>query len=111
MREITIGEKEVRVKASVLALLFYKQEFKSDLIGGVMKMKDIQEDPSTIDSVTVLQMAWAMAKADNPKSFPSFEKWASDIDSFDFTEVMTAVFEEATEGFFRGSGGAFTPEK
>ena len=36
MREIKLGDKEVKIRATPLALLFYKQEFKSDLIGAIV---------------------------------------------------------------------------
>ena len=36
MREITIGEKTIRVRATPLALLYYRQEFKSDLVSSLI---------------------------------------------------------------------------
>ena len=104
MREITIDGKEVRVKATPLALLYYKQEFGSDLLGDLVKMQNIEADMSQIDTVAILQLIWAMAKADEPKGFPSFEKWLSGFESFDLSdaEMFVAVMEEAADGFFRG---------
>jgi hypothetical protein len=104
MREITIGEKTIRVRATPLALLFYKQEFNADLIGDLMSMQAMATDPSQFDALKFLQLIWAMAKADDAKGFPSFEAWLADMESFDFADndIMTAVIEEATDGFFRG---------
>ena len=104
MREITIGEKQIRVRATPLALLFYKQEFNADLIGDLMSMQEMASDPSQFDALKFLQLIWAMAKADDAKGFPSFEAWLADLESFDFADndIMTAVIEEATDGFFRG---------
>ena len=104
MREITIGEKQIRVRATPLALLFYKQEFNSDLIGDLISMQEMASDPSQFDAIKFLQLIWAMAKANNAKNFPSFEAWLADMESFDFADndIMTAVIEEATDGFFRG---------
>jgi hypothetical protein len=104
MREITIGDKTIRVRATPLALLYYKQEFSVDLVGDLMSMQNMANDPSQFDALKFLQLIWAMAKADDPKTFPSFETWLSTLDSFDFTDpgLMTAVVEEATDGFFRG---------
>jgi len=104
MREITIGDKTIRVRATPLALLFYKQEFKVDLVGDLMSMQAMSTDPSQFDALKFLQLIWAMAKADEAKGFPSFEAWLSSLDSFDFADadIMTAVVEEATDGFFRG---------
>ena len=104
MREITIGEKQIRVRATPLALLFYKQEFNTDLIGDLISMQEMATDPSQFDALKFLQLIWAMAKADDAKGFPSFEAWLADMESFDFADndIMTAVIEEATDGFFRG---------
>lgn len=38
MREIKIGEKIVRVRATPLALLFYRREFKTDLLSDLIKL-------------------------------------------------------------------------
>ncbi len=104
MREITIGEKTIRVRATPLALLYYRQEFNVDLVGDLMSMQAMSTDPSQFDALKFLQLIWAMAKADDAKGFSSFEVWLSGLDSFDFADadVMTAVVEEATDGFFRG---------
>ena len=104
MREITIGEKQIRVRATPLALLFYKQEFNTDLIGDLISMQEMATDPSQFDALKFLQLIWAMNKADKPEGFPSFEAWLAGMDSFDFADndIMTAVIEEATDGFFRG---------
>ena len=104
MREITIGEKIIRLRATPLALLFYKQEFNTDLIGDLISMQEMASDPSQFDALKFLQLIWAMNKADKPEGFPSFEAWLSGMDSFDFADndIMTAVVEEATDGFFRG---------
>jgi len=113
MRELNIGEKQVRVRATPLALLFYKQEFKGDLLGDLAKMasmvkvKDGKEevDISQLDVIAILQMTWAMAKADSfgKGDFPSFQSWLASFDSIDISDpdFMTAAVEEAQRGFFR----------
>lgn len=116
MRELYIGEQVVRVRATPLALLFYKQEFKSDLIGDLTKLTAIEDDLSKLDTIQILQLVWAMAKADafGHGSFPSFVEWLGSLDSVDFgnADFMTAVIEEATEGFFRSTaGGAKRPAR
>lgn len=105
MREITISEKKIRVRATPLTLLFYKQAFGTDLVGDMVKMRGLEKDPSQIDSVVLLQIIWAMAKADvGPgKQFPSFIEWVGALESFDISDpgMMQAVMEEAADGFFR----------
>lgn len=105
MRELNIGGTEVRVRATPLALLFYKQEFKSDLIGDLVKMQDMVNDPSKLDTVQTLQLIWAMAKADAyGDKFPSFVQWVSTLESIDLTDssFLVGALEEARDGFFRG---------
>jgi hypothetical protein len=105
MRTIKIGEKEIGLKATPLALVYYKQAFGSDLVGDLVKMQDIAKDPSKIDSVFLLQVTWAMAKAYEGvgKKFPDFMNWVADLESFDFTDVdvINAIIDEASDGFFR----------
>ncbi|MEJ8546693.1 hypothetical protein [Brevibacillus borstelensis] len=111
MRELQIDGKQVRVRATPLALLYYKQEFKTDLLGDLMKMQNIRDDPSQIDIVAILQLIWAMAKADSlGKPFPSFVEWVGSLENFDITDqgLFAAVMEEAAEGFFRSKAQAGT---
>ena len=105
MRTIKIGGKEIGLKATPLALLYYRQEFKSDLIGDLLKMQAIADDPSALDSVALLQIAWAMNKAaeGKGKTFLHFESWLDQFEYVDFSDAdtMTAIMDEAADGFFR----------
>lgn len=105
MRTIKIGEKEIGLKATPLALLYYKQEFKTDLIGDLLKMQALANDPSALDSVAILQIAWAMNKAaeGKGKTFPHFESWLEQFEYVDFSDAdtLTAIMNEAADGFFR----------
>jgi hypothetical protein len=112
MRTIKISEKEIGLKATPLALLYYRQEFKSDLIGDLLKMQAIADDPSALDSVALLQIAWAMNKAaEQGKSFPHFEAWLGQFEYVDFSDsdTMTEIMNEAAEGFFRRGAGRVKP--
>ena len=113
MRRIKIGEKEIGLKATPLALLYYKQEFKTDLIGDLLKMQKLAKDPSALDSVALLQIAWAMNKAaeGKGKTFPHFESWLDQFGYVDFSDAdtMTAIMNEAADGFFRRGAGRVKP--
>lgn len=113
MRTVTIGSKEVGLKATPLALLFYKQEFGADLIGDLVTMKNIGEDLSSLDTVLIMQLVWAMAKAHTGpgKAFSNFEKWLESLDFIDFADekFLLSVMEEAEQGFFRGGGKSGHP--
>jgi len=107
MREVNIGGKQVGLRASPLALLFYKQEFGRDLAGDLIKLRNVEDEPESFDALLFLQLAWAMAKAANGlnKPFPSFATWLSGLDSFDVTDtsVIQAIADEAIDGFFRSA--------
>ncbi|MFW6121847.1 MAG: hypothetical protein ACOC80_13260 [Petrotogales bacterium] len=117
MKKLKINNKEIGLRASPLALLFYQQNFDSDLIADLAKfqeenMEKISEgDFGNFSSVKLLQMAWAMNKAAKyPKDFPTFEEWLESFDSFQVTNAkfIMGIIEEATDGFFRSgkeSGG------
>lgn len=108
MRELNIGGKQVRVRATPLALLYYKQAFKADLLGDLIKIADAEQDLSRIDTVVLLQLIWAMAKADGyGQPFPSFEEWLRGFETIDFSEFLQAALEEAADGFLRRSKGQF----
>jgi len=114
MRELQIGNQQVRVRATPLALLFYKQEFKSDLLGDMVKFEAVATDITKIDTVVILQIIWAMAKADVGVSgkFPSFVEWAGELDSFDVSDkdLIRSAMDEAADGFFRsGASGRKAP--
>ena len=49
MREISIGSKTIGLKATPLALLFYKQEFGHDLVGDLVKINGMQENPEAFE--------------------------------------------------------------
>lgn len=120
MREITIGDKTLRLKGSALSLLHYQQEFGRDLLGdmvgmitgltGFQALSGGEVDPSKLDfsrldSVAILRLVWTLARTavGVGGQFPSFARWLEeheDIDIFD-PELMTAVMEEATKIFFR----------
>lgn len=104
MREINVGETKLRVRATPLALLYYKQEFKTDLLGDLTKLEAVKNDPSKLDTVTLLQIVWAMAKADSSgQSFPSFIEWVGSLETVDFSDpaFLAAALEEAADGFLR----------
>lgn len=104
-KDIKIGDKEIRVRATPLTLLFYKQEFKRDFMGDMAKLEKIKEDIANLDTIVFLQMIWAMAKTDKyGESFPGFEDWLVSFDNIDFSDSkpFLAAMEEAAEGFFRG---------
>lgn len=84
--------------------MYYKQQFKCDFLGDLIKLEKVAHDPSNLDVLSILQMVWAMAKADQyGKTFPPFEEWLASLESVDIADpvFLKAALEEAADGFFR----------
>lgn len=114
MRQIKIGDKEMKVRATALTLLYYKQEFNSDLVGDLLKVAECTKDPTKVDTILLLQMVWAMAKTEafaTKKPHPGFVEWLNQIDRLDMSDpsFFAAVMEEAADGFLsRGRSNTST---
>lgn len=113
MRKITIGEKELTLRATPVALLYYKQEFGSDLIADLPKLVNVEKlnegDISGVDYVGLLQLVFAMNKAANVgKNFPGFDQWLDSLGNVDFADTVwiDEATNEAINGFFRSSQSA-----
>jgi len=106
MRSVTIGGNEYKVVASPITLYFYKKEFKRALLGDLMSLSQLEDDPTAFDDMLILQLAWAMIKtAKMGREFSNFEQWLASLEYVDFedTEMLSTIVEEAREGFFRGN--------
>ena len=105
MREIKIGEKIYGVRATTLALLFYKQEFNRSLLKDYVKASvEAKDNGELFDEVILLQIMWAMHKADKlPERVSGFESWLESIGDINFgnPELYKNVIQEAVEGFFQ----------
>ena len=113
MRTTIIGGKKIQLRANPLALLFYKQAFDSDLIADLLKLQSLQSlqdgDFSSLDMVSLFQIAYAMNKAAKPADiFPKFEEWLAQFETigFDDPQWIVDVVEEAADGFFRSGKSA-----
>ncbi len=113
MRTTIIGGKKIQLRANPLALLFYKQAFDSDLIADLLKLQSLQSlqdgDFSSLDMVSLFQIAYAMNKAAKPADvFPTFEEWLAQFETigFDNPQWIIDVVEEATDGFFHSGKSA-----
>lgn len=109
MRIIKIGDKEIGLKASPLALLYYQQDFKKDLIADLMSLQGLTKfaegDYSALNSVLLLQILYVLNKAYNfGKKFPDFNRWLAEFDSMDLMEIIPELVEEVEDGFFRSAG-------
>lgn len=113
MRKVTIGAKEMELRASPLAPLFYKQAFNADLLVDITKLMPLAEGLKQgtfdgFDTVLLLQFAYAMARAGDKTQALGFEDWLESLEFIDYSELdwMVDVIEEAVDGFFRSGGPA-----
>jgi hypothetical protein len=113
VRTTIIGGKKIQLRANPLALLFYKQAFDSDLIADLLKLQSLQSlqdgDFSSLDTISLFQIAYAMNKAAKPADvFPEFEEWLAQFETigFDDPQWIIDVVEEAADGFFRSGKSA-----
>ena len=113
MRTTNIGGKEIQLRANPLALLFYKQAFDRDLVADIVKLQSLQSlqdgDFSSLDMVSLFQIAYVMNKAAKPADvFPGFEEWLAQFETigFDDPQWIIDVVEEAADGFFRSGRSA-----
>ncbi len=113
MRTTNIGGKKVELRASPLALLFYRQEFGKDLLDDFKDLQSLEalakkssesfrfEDLRLMD---FFQLAYALNKAaGKPSEFcPNYEEWLYGIE-LDLGEMdwIADVVYEAADGFFR----------
>ena len=118
MRTVTIGDKQIALRANPLALFYYRQTFNQDMMAAVMelqgKMQRVGEgDYFSLDMVGIFQLAYAMHKAAEPnKVQTSFEEWLSHFDGLGLGEEenwIVDVVQEAIDGLFRT--GKPAPEK
>src|SRR5690606_9477837 len=120
MREVTVGDKTLRLRGSALSLLHYQQEFGRDLLGdlvgmltaltGLEMLQSGQVDAEKLnlaglDTVAILRLIWTLARTDAGPGgkFPGFETWLAEneeLNIFD-TDLLQAVFEEVQRAFFR----------
>lgn len=111
MRKVTIGKKTIELRATPLALLFYRQAFNRDLIADTTNLTVMMEnlkagDFKNFDSLTMLQLAYAMHMAAQGKITQSFPEWLNGLKNVDYSdyEWVLGVVEEAVDGFFRSAG-------
>ena len=118
MRTVTIGDKQIALRANPLALFYYRQAFGSDMMADVMhlsqQMQKLGEgDFSGLDLVGIFQLAYAMHKAaELNKVQMSFEEWLGQFDGLGLGEEenwVVDVVQEAIDGLFRT--GKPAPEK
>ncbi len=103
---IMIGEEKLRLRANAATAIFYKQQFKSDILkdtlaalGGIEAILQLQDLESAenyqqlqtlidgIDTVLIYQFVWVWAKTVD-RNFPNFYEWISEVDLPPITNLI-----------------------
>lgn len=129
MREIKSGDTILRIRASSLAIFFFKQEFKTDILKAIGDIcKDWLSNPKLVSAAkageadipdfgtdlfsiipngyTVMQITWALNKAQNVAEnlqTPNFESWITQYQDIAVLDILQDVIEESMQGFFRAA--------
>lgn len=118
MRIIELGNKEIELRATPLALLYYRQEFNADLMADFISLEALvnleKGDYSGLDTVKILQLIYAMNKASHVgKPFPKFEAWLGNFEQLNLADAgwILGVIEEARDGFLSSGKPAATAAK
>lgn len=99
-RTITIGDKEVKLKANAMLPLIYQVNFGEDIFKVQGKLfsfigKDGKVDfkgAQDLDCVGLMKITWCMAKAADG-SIPELEKWLDEFDSFPMLEIFAEIHD------------------
>lgn len=120
MKTVKMGEKEIGLKATPLALLYYKQEFKTDLLGDLIKLAgnitksgedliklaelaekssnevnindlDLDAIAAELDTVAILKLVWAMNKASEGPG-KSFPNFEAWLDNLEVFDLTDQTF-------------------
>ena len=120
MKTVKMGEKEIGLKATPLALLYYKQEFKTDLLGDLIKLAgnlaksggdliklaelaekgnndvnindlDLDAIAAELDTVAILKLVWAMNKASEGPGKP-FPGFESWLEKLEVFDLTDQTF-------------------
>jgi hypothetical protein len=120
MRIVKMGEKEIGLKATPLALLYYKQEFKTDLLGDLIRLAgnlaksggdliklaelaekssnevnindlDLDAIAAELDTVAILKLVWAMNKTSEGPG-KSFPNFEAWLDNLEVFDLTDQTF-------------------
>jgi hypothetical protein len=128
MRELNLGESILPVRATPVAMFFYRQEFDSDMSHDCLQVltwflgaPDDDECPDReplLDAVAgALKLVWAMGKASAwPKIWPAYGTWMDGLPDVEFdASFVNEVLCVAEDGLFvecrRGSGETGPPSE
>lgn len=93
-KTIQIDGKEVPLKATAMNMVIYRSQFGKDImeVAGQIVKAGSSQDFSSIDSLGLAKLVWAMAKTAN-KDVPDFEDWFGEIEMFPVLDILNECIE------------------
>ena len=88
MRELELFGTQLQIQGSPLTLMFYQKEFGTDLVQDWFDEKSLTK---CMNSITLLQVAWAMNKTAD-LSVPTFNQWLCQFEDFS----LAGIFDEGS---------------
>lgn len=102
----------INVRATLVARLYFAQEFDDELQDALKIILDYEASDDSI-SDAALKVIWAMHKAEskaNGKSTPNFRQWLAKHSKFDIRDCMDDFLQEIVNGFLINKINDETPE-
>ena len=100
-RDIKVGSKTVKMKASAATPRLYRVEFNRDIFSDMQKMQTAVEQSDENASEIPVEMlttfenvAYIMAKqANEGKKFPKIDEWLDSFEMFNIYEALPQIIE------------------
>ena len=100
-RDIKVGSKTVKMKASAATPMLYRVEFNRDIFSDMQKMQTAVEQSDENASEIPVEMlttfenvAYIMAKqANEGKKFPKIDEWLDSFEMFNIYEALPQIIE------------------
>lgn len=100
-RDIKVGSKTVKMKASAATPRLYRVEFNRDIFSDMQKMQTAVEQSDENASLIPVEMlttfenvAYIMAKqANEGKKFPKIDEWLDSFEMFNIYEALPQIIE------------------
>ena len=89
---ININDRSIKLVSNGALLLKYRMYFKKDPLKDIIKMQNIEKDPSCLDTEVLYNLFYTMAKCGD-KNIPDIEEFFESFESLPFDKIVPVVIE------------------
>lgn len=91
-KTITIGDREVKFRASASIPRLYRAKFKRDIFSDLSKME--KADPSSVDNLEIFEnVAYVMALHADPTVPDNIDAWLEQFDMFSIYNILPEILD------------------